>query len=181
MRARRGHPGHRGCLAILLAFIASVSGAAQPTHLLGFVDTFCSDEPYCFELRVKPEFRGALGKRIKVRFGSETRIFDPENYELTLHSKISYPAHTCACWLIAKPAATPLPTAQATSGSETEAVLLTASNHLFIVRINLYPFQTGIRVTIYSSHQEWGIKVTVTIIAIIVTIIHSRILSLVGS
>ncbi|MCP4470217.1 MAG: hypothetical protein GY815_05960 [Gammaproteobacteria bacterium] len=84
MRAKRRHPGHRGSLAILLAFVASVSGAAQPTHLLGFVDTFCSDELYCFELRVKPEFRGALGKRIKVRFGSKTRIFDPENYELTL-------------------------------------------------------------------------------------------------
>ena len=67
-----------------LALVASLPCAAQSTHLLGFVDTLCDAEAYCFELRVKPEFRELVGERITVRFGSDTHLFDPENYPLTL-------------------------------------------------------------------------------------------------
>jgi hypothetical protein len=52
--------------------------------LLGFVDTLCVDEPHCFELLVKPEYQNQLAQHIKMRFNAHTRIFDPENYELTL-------------------------------------------------------------------------------------------------
>ena len=67
-----------------LALVASLPCAAQSTHLLGFVDTLCAAEAYCFELLVKPEFRGIVGERIKVRFDCSTHLFDPENYALTL-------------------------------------------------------------------------------------------------
>jgi hypothetical protein len=40
-----------------------------------------------FELMVKPEFVIQVGARIKVRFTSTTRIYDPENYELTLEQQ----------------------------------------------------------------------------------------------
>jgi len=59
-------------------------GATSPVHLLGFVDQFCPDEPYCFDLRVKPEFTALVGDRIRVRFANANRIYNPENYELTL-------------------------------------------------------------------------------------------------
>ena len=36
---------------------------------------------------VKPEFIAEVGARIKVRFTSATRIYDPENYELTLEQQ----------------------------------------------------------------------------------------------
>ncbi len=61
--------------------------AAKNVHLLGFVDKLCPDEPHCFELTVKPEFVAEVGARIKVRFTSTTRIYDPENYELTLEQQ----------------------------------------------------------------------------------------------
>ena len=76
--------GSRRCLGVLLALAVALPCAAQPVHLLGFVGTLCSDQPYCFELLVKPEFRAALGDRVRVHFNSKTRIFDPENYQLTL-------------------------------------------------------------------------------------------------
>ena len=72
---------------LLLVFLLATSTtqlAAQSIHLLGFVDTLCDQQTHCFELLVKPEFQSQLGKRIIVRFGAATRIFDPENYELTL-------------------------------------------------------------------------------------------------
>jgi hypothetical protein len=72
---------------LLLAFLLATSStqlAAQSIHLLGFVDTLCDQQTHCFELLVKPEFQSQLGKRITVRFSADTRIFDPENYELTL-------------------------------------------------------------------------------------------------
>ena len=78
-------------LPILLAcWLASGSGslhAASSVHLLGFVETLCTDDPYCFELLVKPEFHAVSAARIKVRFGADTRIFDPENYQLTLRQQ----------------------------------------------------------------------------------------------
>lgn len=72
---------------LLLALLLTTSTtqlAAQSIHLLGFVDTLCDQQAHCFELLVKPEFQSQLGKRITVRFNSDTRIFDPENYQLTL-------------------------------------------------------------------------------------------------
>jgi len=78
-------------LPILLAcglVFGSVSlHAANSVHLLGFVETLCTDDPYCFELLVKPEFHAISAAKIKVRFGADTRIFDPENYQLTLQQQ----------------------------------------------------------------------------------------------
>ena len=71
-------------LACGLAFGSGNIYAAQSVHLLGFVETLCTDAPHCFVLIVKPEFHAVSAARIKVRFGSDTRIFDPENYQLTL-------------------------------------------------------------------------------------------------
>jgi hypothetical protein len=77
--------GRLTCLLIcLLATLTYPLQAAPSVHLLGFVDTLCTDEPHCFELLVKPEYQDQLGQRIKVHFSADTRIFDPENYELTL-------------------------------------------------------------------------------------------------
>jgi len=73
-------------LAIALAFSTPLV-AAKTVHLLGFVDKLCPDEPLCFELTVKPEFVVEVGAYIKVRFTSATRIYDPENYELTLEQQ----------------------------------------------------------------------------------------------
>ncbi len=73
-------------LAIVLA-LSTPLVAAKTVHLLGFVDKLCPDEPHCFELTVKPEFVAEVGARIKVRFTSATRIYDPENYELTLEQQ----------------------------------------------------------------------------------------------
>ena len=79
---------HRTWLALAIALTLSTSlAAAQTVHLLGFVDELCPDEPHCFELSVKPEFVAEVGARIKVRFTSATRIYDPENYELTLEQQ----------------------------------------------------------------------------------------------
>ena len=71
-------------LACGLAFESGSLHAAPSIHLLGFVDTPCTDDPHCFELLVKPEFHAVSAARIKVHFSAETRIFDPENYQLTL-------------------------------------------------------------------------------------------------
>ncbi len=61
--------------------------AAKTVHLLGFVDKLCPDEPHCFELSVKPAFVAEVGARIEVHFTAATRIYDPENYELTLEQQ----------------------------------------------------------------------------------------------
>jgi hypothetical protein len=71
-------------LACGLAFESGNIQAARSVHLLGFVETLCIDDPYCFVLLVKPEFHAVSAAKINVRFGTETRIFDPENYQLTL-------------------------------------------------------------------------------------------------
>jgi hypothetical protein len=73
-------------LAIVLA-LSTPLAAAKTVHLLGFVDKLCPEEPHCFELMVKPEFVAEVGVYIKVRFTSATRIYDPENYELTLEQQ----------------------------------------------------------------------------------------------
>jgi len=79
---------HRTCLALAIALAFSTPlAAAKTVHLLGFVDKLCPDEPHCFELMVKPEFIGEVGAHIRVRFTSATRIYDPENYELTLEQQ----------------------------------------------------------------------------------------------
>ena len=79
---------HRTCLALAVALaFSSPLVAAKTVHLLGFVGELCPDEPHCFELTVKPEFVAEVGARIKVRFTSATRIYDPENYELTLEQQ----------------------------------------------------------------------------------------------
>ena len=94
-RSLSGYQSVRGIttalLPILLAcWLASGSGnihAAQSVHLLGFVETLCTDDPYCFVLMVKPEFHVVSPAKIKVRFDADTRIFDPENYQLTLQQQ----------------------------------------------------------------------------------------------
>lgn len=79
---------HRIGLALAIALALSTSlVAAKTVHLLGFVDKMCPEEPHCFELMVKPEFVAEVGAHIKVRFASATRIYDPENYELTLEQQ----------------------------------------------------------------------------------------------
>ena len=47
----------------------------------------CPQEPDCFELLVKPEFIALTGERITVRFTASTRLYDPENYELTMQQQ----------------------------------------------------------------------------------------------
>ena len=71
------------CIVIFTGSAASVS-AAQQAHLLGFVERLCSDESYCFELRVEAQFIETASEKIIVRFDRSTLIYDPENYELTL-------------------------------------------------------------------------------------------------
>jgi hypothetical protein len=79
---------HRIGLSLAIALTLSTALiAAKTVHLLGFVDELCPDEPHCFELTVKPEFVAEVGAHIKVRFTSATRIYDPENYELTLEQQ----------------------------------------------------------------------------------------------
>ena len=73
-------------LAIALALSTPLT-AAKTVHLLGFVDKLCPDVPHCFELSVKPAFVAEVGASIKVRFNAATRIYDPENYELTLEQQ----------------------------------------------------------------------------------------------
>jgi hypothetical protein len=64
--------------------LGASSSASTSVHLLGFVEVLCVDESGCFELRVESEYIAVAGKRITVRFDRGTKIFDPENYELTL-------------------------------------------------------------------------------------------------
>jgi hypothetical protein len=64
--------------------LGASSSALAAVHLLGFVEVLCADETGCFELRVEKEYVAVAGKRITVRFDRSTKIFDPENYELTL-------------------------------------------------------------------------------------------------
>ena len=61
--------------------------AADTLHLLGFVERLCISEPYCFELRVEPAYIAQAGEQIRVRFNGNTRIYDPENYELNLQQQ----------------------------------------------------------------------------------------------
>jgi hypothetical protein len=87
-RRRQGTLKHAGSwLALALAISTSAPSAAESLHLLGFVKSLCVNETYCFELRVKPEFIEQAGEYLKVRFDTGTRIFDPENYELTLEQQ----------------------------------------------------------------------------------------------
>ncbi len=72
---------------MILAISTTSPGAAQNLHLLGFVKSLCVDETYCFELRVKPGFIEQAGEYLQVRFDVDTRIFDPENFELTLEQQ----------------------------------------------------------------------------------------------
>ena len=80
----------QACRWIATALLVFASGnihAAPGIHLLGFVDRLCTDDPHCFELLVKPEFHTVAPEKIQVRFGADTRIFDPENYQLTLQQQ----------------------------------------------------------------------------------------------
>ena len=76
-------PRSQWWLAVTLVLSAPLH-AAESIHLLGFVEQLCPQEPYCFELRVEPDFVAQVAERIKVRFTATTSIYDPENYELTL-------------------------------------------------------------------------------------------------
>ena len=58
--------------------------ATDSVHLPGFVDRLCPGELYCFELLVEPEYVAQVGTRITVGFARATRIYNPENFELTL-------------------------------------------------------------------------------------------------
>ena len=88
LEALRSSAGLALLLICLLATAPNPLSAAPSVHLLGFVDTLCVDEPYCFVLLVKPEYQDQLAQHIKmhikVRFNTDTQIFDPENYRLTL-------------------------------------------------------------------------------------------------
>lgn len=75
-------PGRRWTWLLLVLPI--LLQGAESVHLLGFVERLCVGEPYCFELRVKPAYVGQVGEHIVVRFASVEKIYDPENYELTL-------------------------------------------------------------------------------------------------
>ncbi len=68
----------------ILLGISSLSTASTSVHLLGFVESLCADEAYCFELRVEQEYLDLAASRIIVRFDRNSKIYDPENYELTL-------------------------------------------------------------------------------------------------
>jgi hypothetical protein len=68
--------------------------ASTQLHLLGFVETRCKEEVYCFELRVEKEYLGKTSERITVRYSEQSAIYDPENYQLSLHkSKIIEGSH----------------------------------------------------------------------------------------
>lgn len=62
----------------------ALTSASEQVHLLGFVEQLCPDRPYCFKLRVEPEYIPNASARINVKYENATTIFDPENYELTL-------------------------------------------------------------------------------------------------
>ena len=68
----------------LLAASPALTAAPEQVHLLGFVEQLCTEQPYCFELRVEPEYVATVGEHIKVQYQAVTTIFDPENFELTL-------------------------------------------------------------------------------------------------
>jgi len=74
------------CLLLvgILSGISSLSPASSSVHLLGFVEAFCAGETNCFELRVEKEYLDIAAGRIIVRFDGDSKIYDPENYELTL-------------------------------------------------------------------------------------------------
>ena len=73
------------CLLVgILSGISSQSPASPSVHLLGFVETLCAGENNCFELRVEKEYLDLAASRIIVRFDLNSKIYDPENYELTL-------------------------------------------------------------------------------------------------
>ncbi len=77
--------------------------ADEPVHLLGFVEQLCPDRPYCFELRVEPDFVISVGERITVHFGEDSTIFDPENYQLTLQQSNIIPGSHLRLLLIREP------------------------------------------------------------------------------
>lgn len=68
----------------MLLGISSLTLASSSVHLLGFVETLCASETNCFELRVEQEYLDLAASRIIVRFDRNSKIYDPENYELTL-------------------------------------------------------------------------------------------------
>lgn len=68
----------------ILSGLSSQSPASSSVHLLGFVETLCAGETNCFELRVEQEYLDLAASRIIVRFDRNSKIYDPENYELTL-------------------------------------------------------------------------------------------------
>lgn len=79
-----GIPVWLKCGIWLLLTLPTLVFGADRLHLLGFVERLCADEPYCFELRVKPAFVEQAGENITVRYAAVNSIYDPENYELTL-------------------------------------------------------------------------------------------------
>lgn len=71
-------------LVAMLSGLSPRSTASSSVHLLGFVETLCAGENNCFELRVEQEYLDLAASRIIVRFDRNSKIYDPENYELTL-------------------------------------------------------------------------------------------------
>ena len=96
------------CLFLVGFIIANpvLSFAAEPVHLLGFVEHLCPDRPYCIELRVEPEYIAGVGEQITVHFGEDSTIFDPENYQLTLPQSNIIPGSHLRLLLIREPAVT---------------------------------------------------------------------------
>ena len=66
------------------SLLVSASQAADSLHLLGFVDRRCDQGLYCVELRVEQVYSGIAVEKVKVYYDAGSRIFDPENYALTL-------------------------------------------------------------------------------------------------
>ena len=94
------------CLCWIVFYTANpaLTAASEQVHLLGFVEQLCPDRPYCFELRVEPDYIAHVGERINVSYEAVTTIFDPENYELTLEQSQIIPGSHLRLLLIREPA-----------------------------------------------------------------------------
>ena len=94
------------CL-FLIGFTAAnpaLALAVEQVHLLGFVEQLCPDRPYCFELRVEPGYVANVGERISVRYEAANKIFDAENYGLTLGQSNIIPGSHLRLLLTPEPA-----------------------------------------------------------------------------
>lgn len=71
-------------LMLLMLLMPLHSIAQEQRYLMGFVERLCIDEARCFILKVEAEYQKIAGEQLVVRFDNVTRLYDPENYQLTL-------------------------------------------------------------------------------------------------